>query len=253
MNKFLVDTHCHVYSEYYDDIQDIYNTCIDNNINYLISSGVSDSSNSELLKLSSEYQNFYITLGIHPEDASKEYDLNFIKANCQNQKVVAIGEIGLDYHYPEFDKEAQKKLFENQLKIAQDNNLPVVVHSREATKDTIDILKKYHVKGVIHSFSGSYETAQIYLKMGFKLGVNGVITFKNANIKDVIAKVGIQNILLETDSPYLTPEPLRGKKNHPINTKYVAEFISEYLGIDLDTVKNVTSANALEIFDKIQA
>ena len=211
----LTDTHCHLYSEYYDDIENILKEAKENNIVRYISDGCDLNSNKEMLELSSKYDNIYITLGIHPESVEdyKDEDLLFIKDNLKNKKVIAIGEIGLDYYYSKENKDIQKELFEKQLKIAQDNDLPVVVHSREATQDTIDILKKYKVKGVIHSFTGSLEVAKIYIKMGFVLGVNGVITFKNSNVKDVIKEVGLENIILETDSPYLTPHPYRGKQN----------------------------------------
>ena len=148
-----------------------------------------------------------------------------------------------------YNKEKQIKLFEEQLKIAEEYNIPVIIHSREATLDTINILKKYKVTGVIHSFSGSLETAKIYLKMGFSFGINGVITFKNAKIKDVIKELPLSSILLETDSPYLTPTPLRGTTNEPANIKYIAEFVANLKNISTNDLSKITNENIKRIFD----
>ena len=192
----------------------------------------------------------YGAIGIHPEyvDNYTKEDLFFIEKNLTNKKIVAIGEIGLDYHYTKDNKEKQIELFESQLKLAEKYNKPVIVHSREATKDTIDTLKKYKVKGVIHSFSGSFETACIYIKMGFLLGVNGVITFKNANIKEVYERIPLHNIVLETDSPYLAPVPYRGKKNEPANILVIAEFLASLYGVSISYLSEVTNENIARIF-----
>ena len=248
-----IDTHCHVYSEYYDNIDSVISDAKEKEVNYIISSSVDKNTSSELLNLCQKYHTMYITLGIHPENINYTLeDLAFIENNLSNSKVVAIGEIGLDYHYENYDKAAQLSLFERQLSLAQRYKLPVVIHSRDATLDTINTLKKYKVKGVIHSFSGSYETALEYIKMGFKLGVNGVVTFKNSHIKEVIKKVGIKNFILETDSPYLTPEPLRGKKNSPANIEHIVNFLTNYLDISKEELANITNKNVLEIFTKLK-
>lgn len=250
----LIDSHAHIYSEYYDDIKSILVDTKEQGIYYIISSGVDMESNKELLNLSSKYNELYITLGIHPENSNQyiESDITFIENNLQNDKVIAIGEIGLDYHYEGYDQNQQIELFEKQLSMAEKYNIPVVIHSREATLDTISILKKYNVKGVIHSFSGSLETAKEYIKMGFVLAINGVVTFKSAKIKDVIKDLGIEYFVLETDSPYLTPEPLRGLQNKPGNVKYIAKFLADYLGLTENEVAKVTSNNVCKIFDKFK-
>ena len=165
-----------------------------------------------------------------------------------NQKIVGIGEIGLDYHYGT-DKEKQKKLFKEQLKIAQRLNLPVVIHSRDATKDTIDILKMYNVSGVIHCFSGSLETANIYISMGYKLGIGGVLTFKNSKLYKVIENINLENIVLETDSPYLTPEPYRGKTNSSKYIPIIAKKLAEVKKVSIEEVAKITTNNAYLIFD----
>ena len=250
----LIDTHAHIYTEYYEDIETVLTKSFEHGINYIISSGVNHKTNTELIDLASDYKNLYITLGIHPESADDylDSDITFIEKNINNPKVVAIGEIGLDYHYEGYDKQKQIDLFKKQLTIAEKNHIPVVIHSREATQDTIDILKKFSVKGVIHSFSGSYEVAKEYIKMGYKLSINGIVTFKNAHIKDIVKRIGIENFVLETDSPYLTPVPFRGKTNFPGNIKYIAQFLETHLDLSLEEISNLTNANVEHIFDKFK-
>ena len=175
--------------------------------------------------------------------------MKYIEEHIKNEKIVAIGEIGLDYHYEKEKREEQIELFEAQLSLAEKYHLPVVVHSREATLDTIQSLKKFKVNGVIHSFSGSLETAEIYIKMGFLLGVNGVITFKNCNLKDVIEKLDLHNIVLETDSPYLTPVPFRGKQNDPSKVSIIADFICDLKDITCEELAKITNENIKRVFD----
>ena len=253
MNKF-IDTHTHLFSEYYQDIQSIIIKSQEAGIDTLINAGCDAKSNKEVLSISEKYPNIYCTLGIHPENVNdySQEDLQFIINNLNNPKVVAIGEIGLDYFYTKDNKEAQIKLFESQLAIAEKYHLPVVIHSREATEDTINCLKKYHIKGVIHSFNGSIETATIYQKMGYYLGINGVITFKNAKLKDVYQSIPLNHILLETDAPYLAPEPVRGTQNNSANILYIAEFVANIYQISLSQLSIITNQNAYEIFDKLK-
>lgn len=244
------DTHCHLFKEYYENIDLIINNAKEVNVTRMIVSGCDANSNKEVLELINK-ENIYGTIGIHPEEVKNytQEDLDFIEKNLNNSKIVAIGEIGLDYYYEKDTKEEQIKLFEYQLSLAEKYKMPVVVHSREATEDTINCLKKYKVQGVIHSFSGSIETANIYIKMGFLLGVNGVITFKNCNLKDVFTKVDVNNIILETDSPYLTPVPFRGQKNEPSKIINVAEFICNLKGISMVELAKITNQNIARIFD----
>lgn len=245
------DTHCHIYKEYYENIDEILNNAKNVNINRVINNGCSSASNIEVLDLIDKYQEMYGALGIHPEETEnyKEEDITFIENNLSNKKVIAIGEIGLDYHYTKENKEEQIKLFERQLSLAEKYHMPVIIHSREATEDTINTLKKYKVTGVIHSFSGSLETANIYIKMGFKLGINGVITFKNSKLKDVIKEIDLSNIVLETDSPYLTPHPYRGTRNEPANISEIATFICTLKNITLRELSIITNKNITQIFD----
>lgn len=246
-----IDTHCHIYKDYYEDIEFILGEAKNNNVGYVINNGCDKVSNKEVLELVSMYSNMYGALGIHPESVLDyaEEDIKFIEEHLNDERIVAIGEIGLDYHYTKEDKDKQIELFEAQLKLAEKYHKPVIIHSREATADTIEVLKKYDVKGVIHSFSGSYETAMIYIKMGYLLGVNGVVTFKNSNLKDVLKRIPLEHIILETDSPYLTPVPFRGKQNAPKYVIHVAEFLSELYDISLDELAKVTNTNIKRIFD----
>ena len=245
------DTHCHIYQEYYENLNEIVNNALKNKVNRLLNNGCDRKSNQEVLNLIAKYQNMYGAIGIHPENV-EEYqkeDLSWLEKNLHNPKIIAIGEIGLDYHYTKENKEKQQHLLEEQLKLAEKYHLPVIIHSREATEDTINTLKKYKVTGVIHSFSGSLETAKIYIKMGFLLGINGVITFKNSKLKEVIKEISLDHIILETDSPYLTPEPFRGKKNEPARILDIATFICDLKGVTLTELARITNSNIKRIFD----
>ena len=245
------DTHCHIYKEYYENIDEILKNAKENKINRMINNGCDKKSNSEVLELIGKYENMYGALGIHPENVEEyiQEDIKLIEKQLNHKKVIAIGEIGLDHHYTKENKEKQKKLLEEQLSLAERYHLPVIIHSREATEDTINILKNYKTKGVIHSFSGSLETAKIYIKMGYLLGINGVITFQNSKLKDVIREIPLENIVLETDSPYLTPEPFRGKRNEPARILEIAKFISELKEISIEELARITNDNIKRIFD----
>lgn len=248
-----VDTHCHLYDEYYSDLDKVINDAASNNVTYYINNGCDNKSNIEVLEKIKKYPSIYGAIGIHPENVDNytEKDISFIEENIKNEKIVAIGEIGLDYHYTKGNKDAQIRLFEKQLEIAEKYQIPVIIHSRDATEDTINVLKKYHVTGTIHSFSGSLETAKIYIKMGFMLGVNGVLTFKNAKVKDILKDVGLENIILETDSPYLTPEPFRGSKNDPSHILDIAKFMANLYDISLEDLSKIVNKNILKTYKKL--
>ena len=246
------DTHCHIYNEYYDNnIEQVYEKMKLANVDRIINNGCDSDSNKEVLELLGIYSWMYGAIGIHPESADSytDEDLRFIEEYINDERVVAIGEIGLDYYWTKDNKDKQKELFEYQLKLAESVNKPVIIHSREATQDTIEILKKYNVRGVIHSFSGSYETACIYIKMGFLLGINGVITFKNCNLKDVVSKLDLKDIILETDSPYLTPVPYRGKRNDSSHVYDIAKYICEIKGCSMEELSKETNGNINRCFD----
>ena len=254
MNNYFVDTHCHIFKSDYENINEILENASNNHIKYVINNGSNNETNKEVLELIKKYPNMYGAIGIHPEDVDGVMpdDIKFIEDNLSNEKIVAIGEIGLDYYYTKENKEEQIKLFEAQLSLAEKYNMPVIVHSRDATEDTINSLKKFKCKGVIHSFSGSLETAKIYIKMGYLLGVNGVITFKNAKIKDVIKEVGLKNIVLETDSPYLTPVPFRGTQNNPGHVLEIAQFVADLYNISLEELAEQTNKNITNMYKKMK-
>ncbi len=245
------DTHCHMFREYYEDFGLVIDKMENNKINRVFNNGVDGPSNREVLSYLKQYDFMYGAIGIHPEyvNAYTEEDLKFVEEHLNDDKVIAIGEIGLDYHYGKEDKDKQIELFEYQLALAEKYNKPVIVHSRDATLDTIECMKKFKVRGVMHSFSGSYETAQIYIKMGLLLGINGVITFKNCNLKDVYDKIDLSNIVLETDSPYLTPVPFRGEQNNPSHVLDVANYVSELKGVTLEELSMITNDNIKRCFD----
>ena len=199
------------------------------------------------------YDKVYGTLGIHPEEASNEYNLEMVTNNLDNPKIIGIGEIGLDYHYTKDNVDEQISLFKKQLDIAQEHNLPVVVHSRDAIEDTYNILKDYNLKGSIHCFSSSLEMAKKFINIGYKIGVGGVVTFKNGKkLREVVSGIDIKDILTETDSPYLSPEPNRGKENNPSNVYYVIKEISNIKGISEEAVKMITMKNAEDVFNKMK-
>lgn len=245
-----IDTHCHIFKEYYDNIDEVINEMKDN---IIIVSGYSSSSNREVIELVNKYPNVYGTIGLHPEEVNNisDSDFDFIIKNINNDKIVGIGEIGLDYHYIDDNKDLQKNVFIRQLNIARMYNKTVVIHSRDAINDTLNIIKDYKdLKIVMHCYSSSLEVAKELVKINVKLGIGGVVTFKNEiKLKEVVENISLDNLLLETDSPYMSPEPLRGKKNKPYNCYIVAEKIAEIKGISLEEVLNVTTFNAINQFD----
>ncbi len=248
----LTDTHCHIYSEYYDDIAEVLKKSRELGVERYFNCACDGKSMREVLDLAKVYSDLIPVIGIHPEvvDTYTEEDMEFLKSHISDNNVVAMGEIGLDYHYTKENKDKQIELLRKQLKIAEDVNKPVIIHSREATNDMIEILKDYKVRGVIHAFSGSLETAKIYIKMGFLLGIGGVITFKNCNLKDVVKNIGLEHIILETDAPYLAPVPHRGETNIPGYTALTAEFVANLKGVSLEELTKITNENIRRIFDK---
>lgn len=244
----LIDTHCHLNKEDYENVDEI----IRNMDGIMIASGCSDKSNREVLELVEKYPNVFGAIGIHPEDinAINDESFKFIEENISNPKIVAIGEIGLDYYWVKDNKDAQKEVFRRQLDLANKYNKPVIIHSRESIQDTYDILKEYKLKGSMHCFNSSIEMAREFIKLGYRIGVGGVVTFSNAKkLQDIVTELDLENILLETDSPYLTPEPYRGTKNDPSKVYYVAKKISELKNVKLDETVSKTSENAITLFD----
>lgn len=248
----MVDTHCHIYESYYDNIDEIIQRSIDNGVDMLIVNGCNLESNMEVLNLVKKYDIVYGALGIQPEelDDFNEESLKFIVDHINDDKIVAVGEIGLDFHY-DTDRDKQIELFKKQLSIASEYNKPVIIHSRDCIQETYNILKNYNLKGILHCYSGSVEMAREFNKIGFLLGIGGICTFKNARrLIDVIENVPLEYIVLETDSPYLTPEPYRGKKNEPSFIPLIAAKIAQIKNVDINIVKDVTTSNVSRLIDK---
>lgn len=245
-----IDTHCHLSKDDYDDIEQVLKDNREAGVSPIIISGCTRQSILESLEYGKKYFDVFVTVGYHPSEASitTDDDLKLLEEQLQLQYVVGLGEIGLDYHYGKENRQQQIILFEKQLALAEKYHLPVVIHSRDATLDTISILKKYSVTGVIHCFSGSYETAMEYIKMGFVLGIGGVVTFKNSKLGDVVSNIPIEKIVLETDSPYLTPTPYRGKTNSSKYIPFIASKIASCKDMPIEEVASVTTANAKHIF-----
>ena len=247
-----IDTHCHLSYEDYDDIDLIVQNNRSAGVSPIIISGCTKESIIESLEFSKKYEDIYVTIGYHPSevDTISMSDINELKQQLLEDKIVGVGEIGLDYHYGKENIESQKELFRTQLRMAEEMSLPVVIHSRDATKDTIELLKEFpNVHGIIHCFSGSVETAKEYISMGYYLGIGGVVTFKNSNLYQVIEKIGLSHIVLETDSPYLAPEPFRGEKNSSKYIPMIAKKIADILNINIEEVEKITTMNARSLFD----
>ncbi len=251
------ESHAHYDDERFDeDREELISSLFScGNVGYIINAGCDVKSSVAGLELSRKWQNFYAAVGIHPHEADtmNEGSLNEILRLSEDKKAVAIGEIGLDYYYDFCDREVQKECFRRQLEIAEQTGLPIIVHSREAAKDTFDIIKESNVrKGVIHSYSGHTQMALDYIDMGFYLGFGGIITFKNAKKPcEVVKNVPLERILIETDSPYLSPVPLRGERNNSQKLRYIVDKIGEIKQISPEKVEKITLKNGLTLFDKI--
>ena len=245
-----IDTHCHVIKSEYDNIDEVIEKL---NGNIAIVSGDSEKTNKEVLEVIEKYPNLYGMIGIHPNEVNNMSSnaLKFIEDNLKNNKIVGIGEIGLDYHYGKESIDKQKEVFIKQLDLARKYDVPVTIHSRDAALDTYEIVKNYKdLKITYHCYSYSLEMAKLLLKQDIKFGIGGVLTFKNSKtIKEVVKFLPLTNILLETDSPYLAPVPHRGEKNIPSNVIYVAEYIAELKEISLSDVLKQTTKNAIIQFD----
>ncbi len=248
----MVDTHCHILSDNYDNIEDEIVKIKNSGVSKIIINGVDMKSNIEVLKLTKKFDIVYGAIGFHPTDSYdiNDEDINWLDKHLDDDKIVALGEIGLDYHYENTNENKQQKVFKKQLEVAKKHNKPIIVHCRDAIQDTYDILKKYNLKGSMHCYSGSLEMAREFIKLGYLIGVGGVVTYKNAkNIKEVIKNIQLEYILLETDSPYLTPEPHRGKKNSSCYIPFISSKISEIKDVDNSLVNKVTTDNATRLFD----
>lgn len=247
----LVDTHCHLDNEKFDeDRLDVIDR-IKGNLEFCVNIGYDLTSSKKSLELAKKYDFIYAVIGVHPIDIA-EYDEEIekeLELLAKDSKVVAIGEIGLDYHWMTEPKEIQQERFRRQLELAKRLNKPVVIHTRDAMEDTVNILKEYpNITGVIHCYPGSLETAK-QLVDRFYLGIGGTLTFKNSKkIVEVVKNIPLDRIVIETDCPYLTPEPFRGKRNEPIYVEYIAKKIAEIKEITVEDVAKITTENAEKLY-----
>jgi TatD DNase family protein len=250
----MIDTHCHLFDEEFDiDREDTIKRAIDSGVEKMILVGFSHKTNQLAQEMAKKWNVFYPTAGLHPSEASLNYLNDFLefKSFVEKNKVYAIGECGLDYHWDVTYKEEQKKLFRLQCEYAIEKDLPIIVHSRDAAKDTFDIIASYKgkLKGVMHCYSGSKELALEYVKLGFYISLGGPVTFKNAKEPKEVAKaVPLDLLLIETDCPYLAPTPMRGKRNESSYVKYVRDEIASLRGITIQEVEEATTKNAIRLF-----
>lgn len=254
MKPMIFESHAHYDDEQFEEDRAVLlNSMQENGIGTIVNVGASFQSCTDVVQLAQEYPFVYAAVGVHPDEvgALNEETFAYVKAQCRKEKVVAVGEIGLDYYWDNESHEMQKKWFINQLNLARELELPVIIHSRDAAADTLEIMKEHAqgLCGVIHCFSYSKEMAQEYIKMGFHIGVGGVVTFKNSKkLKEIVKEIPLDRILLETDSPYLAPVPNRGKRNSSLNIPYIAQEIAELKGISVEEVIAQTEQNGKDLF-----
>jgi TatD DNase family protein len=250
----LFDSHAHIDDEKFDiDREEVIQRAIDNGVTGIINVGASMESSARSIALAEKYEGIYAAVGIHPHDAKDALDADYeqLVRWTALDKVVAIGEIGLDYYYDFSPREVQRSVFIHQLDVARQTNMPFIIHDRDAHGDLLEILKKEAkgLKGVLHCFSGSLEMANEVIKMGLYVSIAGPVTFKNAaKLPEIVTKVPLEYLLVETDSPYLTPQPYRGKRNEPAYVKLVAEQVANLRGIEMDVLAKATSENVKKLF-----
>ncbi|AWB42802.1 hydrolase TatD [Paenibacillus sp. CAA11] len=252
----LFDTHTHLDAPQFDeDREETIARAVEAGVTRMVNVGFNRETIPSTMKLAETYDFIYAAVGWHPQDAITmlDEDLDWIAELCKHDKVVAIGEIGLDYYWDTSPKEVQHQVFRRQIGLARELGMPIVIHDRDAHEDIVKILreeKASEVGGIMHSFSGSWETAKLCMNMGFHISFGGPITFKNAKQpKEVLKQVPLDRLLIETDSPYLTPHPFRGKRNESAHVRLVAEMAAELKGMSLEEIAQITTQNALERFD----
>ena len=251
----LFDTHAHYDAAQFDSDRDaVLSALPDQGVGLVVNPGCDLESSRKAAALAERYPFLYAAVGVHPEECAdwRDSDVDELRTLATQPRVVAVGEIGLDYYWKEPEPALQKKWFERQLELAREVKMPVIIHSRDAAKDTLDMMQALHAEemgGVVHCYSYTKELAREYLNMDFYFGIGGVITFKNAKkLKEAVAYIPLERILLETDSPYLSPEPNRGKRNSSLNLPYIAEAVAELKGIGSEEVIEVTRQNAERLF-----
>ncbi len=248
----MIDTHCHLNDEKYENVDEIVNNYLSAGVDKVVCASSSFSASIKAGEIAAKYPSVYYTVGIHPDEVD-EFDIDRLESLVKkaSNKLVAIGEIGLDYFHNKENKSEQIHAFISQIELANKYKLPIVIHCREAYGDTLDVLKQHPPKygAVMHCYSGSLEYARQIIALGYKLSFTGNVTFKNAkNIKEVAQNIPEDSFFLETDSPYLTPEPNRGKRNEPKNVFFVAAVIADLRGISKNKLSEITDKNAIEFY-----
>ncbi len=252
INIVFFDSHAHLCDEAFkDDREKVIQKCINANVEFITEIGYSEETSKKAVELANKYKNIYAVIGAHPDECNNDIDLSYIKELSKNKKVVAIGEIGLDYHYDNQNRENQKKYFIEQIKLANELKLPVTIHSRDADMDMLEILKQYKIDlgFIMHCFSSSIEVAKEIIKLGGYISVAGTVTFKNAkNIVEVVKIVPEDKLLIETDCPYLAPVPYRGERNDSSYVVKTAEKVAELRGNTIEEIAEITKNNAMRIY-----
>ena len=252
--KQMIDSHAHLDEERFDEDRDeLIKSLKENAISYVINPSSDMETSRRVVELSNKYDNIFAAVGIHPHDAEgfKEEDLDELRELSKDERVVAIGEIGLDYYYDNSPRGIQKEVFRKQLQLSHELDLPVIIHTRDAMGDTYDILKEFEgrVRGVMHCYTGSIEMAEKFMKLGFYISIAGPVTFKNAvNVREMAKQIPLERLLIETDSPYLAPVPNRGKRNDPTNVRYVADMLANLKEIQIDKIIEHSRENTVELF-----
>lgn len=249
------DTHSHLFFENFnDDLDLVINRAFEQNVNLIIIPGTDIKTSERAVEIAESYDNIYATAGVHPHD-TKDWsgsEIEILRGIARNKKVVAIGEIGLDYYYDFSPKDQQILAFRQQLDLAIELGLPVIIHNRDANEDVMEIIREYFPKGLkgqFHCFAGTAADAKELVQMGFCISAPGNVTFKSMdNLRNIIREVPVENLLLETDAPFMTPVPHRGKRNEPAYIPLVAAKIAELHNISIEEVGNITSANAIKLF-----
>jgi TatD DNase family protein len=248
----MIDTHAHIYLPEFDsDRPNIIESARENGIEKILMPAIDSSTHSVMLDVEKEYPDCLSMIGLHPCSVNDEFEneLKIIDDYLLQRKFIAIGEIGLDFYWDKTFTAQQYKAFHAQIEIALKYNLPIAIHSRNAIDECIEAVREYpELTGVFHCFSGSVDQALAIINTGFMLGIGGVISFKNAGLDTVIEQIGIENVILETDAPYLAPVPFRGKRNEPAYTKIVAEKLAQVTGHNLDVIEQLTTRNVLKLF-----
>ena len=251
----IFESHAHYDDPAFDeDREELLGSMREHGIEYIINVAASLATTESTIALTEQYPFIYGAAGVHPDDTKELNEERFawLREQCAREKIVAVGEIGLDYYWDSTPREVQKKWFVRQLELAKETGLPVIIHSREAAQETFELIREHHAGttgGVIHCFSYAREMAEAYVKLGYFIGVGGVVTFKNARkLKETVVEIPLTSIVLETDCPYLAPEPNRGKRNNSAYIRYVAEEIAKIKGITYEEVVAQTEENARKMY-----